>query len=277
MAVRLQVMGKGAIPQVMRKGGAPLRGGYGGGGAPPISHVFRMLTKSICDPQITINEPMIASFNSLNIFRPHGIQPDWKTTSDPWYHIDNPKPDASLPLDRQQFGFNGALNLMDVSSETGGFTCVPKSHLMFGEGSCDSDSKCGYLSLDSFTNYIKSEPNERTGNTKHTQPILVCTNGKRGCLILFDPRLVHCSTSSLVFGERIHRAELLRLSTFICMVPRKWASKQTLEERAELIARRECIHSHFPHKIVINRRQPAVTFSSSLYEDEAIKQILGLP
>ncbi len=246
---------------------------------PAVSHVFRTLTRHICDASITPDDPMIASFNSLNIFRPHGVRQEWRTTSDPWYHIDNPKPDVGVPLDRQQYGFNGALNLIDVSSETGGFVCVPKSHLMFGEGSCDRDSKCGYLTLDAFTNYIKSDANERTGNTRHTQPILVCTSGQRGCLILFDPRLVHCSTSSIVpdeVNERAKRFELLRLSTFICMVPRKWASGDTLIERTRLIARRECIHSHFPHKIVVNRRQPAVSFCESIYEDDAIKTILGI-
>ena len=52
------------------------------------------------------------------------------------------------------------------------------------------------------------------------------------------------------------------------MVPRKWATPKTLDERTNLVANRECTNSHFPHKISVHRRQPAVSYCDSIYTDD---------
>ena len=70
---------------------------------------------------------------------------------------------------------------MEVSADTGGFVCVPKSHLLLGKRpSADSVHEGEYLDLEPYDNFVDSEANARAGNTLHTQPILPTTGGRRG-------------------------------------------------------------------------------------------------
>ena len=166
------------------------------------------------------DDRLLASFNSINVFRPHGLNPAWQTTSTPWFHIDNPKPDPGKPLTQQRVVFPGVVNLMDVSADTGGFCCIPRSHLLFGALDRDAGD---YLDVTQFTNFVDSEANQQTGNSSYTQPVLICTGGRRGTLLIWDPRLVHCSTSSLTPAEANQRAkapDLLRLAAWVSMCPR---------------------------------------------------------
>ena len=125
---------------------------------------------------------------------------------------------------------------------------VPKSHLLF-TGARHDASEAEYLDLGRFDNYCESEPNQRVGNTAHTQPVLVCTGGRRGTLTIWDPRLVHCSTSSLVPAEqnaRASEAELLRLAAFVSLCPASWATAEGVAQKLRLVEARMCANSHIP-------------------------------
>jgi len=218
-----------------------------------------------------LSSDLICGFNSLNIFRPHGLNPEWRTIDKGWYHIDNPKPDINMthPV------YTAVVNLQDVSAETGGFVCVPKSHKLFGKAQRDASSMCDYLSLTPYNNFVNSEPNKIVGNKVHTQPILVCTGGKSGCIIIWDPRTVHCSTSSLHTSDRANKGELLRLASFISMVPKSWASEEVLQERRELVKHRQTVGSHVPHLVCVKRRTAAVSVHPDIDCDPAIQRLIG--
>ena len=191
--------------------------------------------------------PMIAAFNSINVFKPHGINPAWRTTSTPWFHIDNPKPDPGIPINKQKVVFEGIVNLVDVSADTGGFCCVPKSHLQYGQ---QVGKEGQYLDVTRYTSFIDSEPNERTGNKSYTQPVMLCTGGVRGTLVLWDPRLAHCSSSSLTpdsANQRAKEPRVLRLAGFLSMCPKAWATPADIAARLKVVEDRMCINTHVPH------------------------------
>ena len=221
------------------------------------------------------DQRLLASFNSINIFRPHGLNPAWRTTSSPWFHIDNPKPDPGMPLKQQRVVFPGVVNLMDVSPDTGGFCCIPKSHLQFGVLDRDAGE---YLDVARYTNFIDSEPNQLAGNKSYTQPVLICTGGRRGTLLLWDPRLVHCSTASLTPSERNPRAcrpELLRLAAWVSMCPRTWAMPDDLSARYDLVKERMCINSHIPYAVLTQRRIESMVFYEDVWTDAAALEMIG--
>ena len=226
-----------------------------------------------------LNEPMgedrrlLASFNSINVFRPHGLNPAWRTTSEPWFHIDNPKPDPGVPLRNQRVVFPGVVNIMDVSADTGGFCCIPKSHHLFGQLRTDAGE---YLDVAQYTNYIDSEPNRHTGNTSHTQPVLICTGGRRGTLLIWDPRLVHCSTASLTAANRrASRPDLLRLAAWVSMCPRVWANQADLLARLNLVKERMCINSHIPYAVTTQRRVESMVFYQNIWSDAEALEMIG--
>jgi len=224
------------------------------------------------------SDPQLAAFNGVNVFRPHGVLSSWRTTSEPWYHVDNPKPDPSLGLHQPKLVFPGVLNVMDVSADTGGFVCVPKSHLLFGtRPEVNSTTEDDYLDLAPFNNFLESEPNERVGNTMHTQPVLLTTGGRRGTLIIWDPRTVHCSTSSLTPDDENVRAkepELLRLANFLSLCPASWATPGALVQRRELVEARTCANTSIPFAVMTQRRFEAVAFYEGFWQDEEAMQMV---
>jgi len=226
-------------------------------------------------------EQQLASFNSLNVFRPHGLRPEWRTTARPWYHVDNPKPDPRLGLRQPRLVFPGVLNLMPVSADSGGFVAVPRSHTLFGaRPDADTPSESDYLDLSPYNNFVHSEPNTRIGNTLHTQPILVCTGGRRGTLTIWDPRLVHCSTSSLTPSDEPNHAarqpRLLRLASFVALCPAAWASSDDLKQRRKLVEDKQCANSHIPYGVFTQRRFECLAFYDGLWTDEvALRLVQG--
>ena len=71
---------------------------------------------------------LLASFNSINVFRPHGLHADWKTTAEPWYHVDSDsRPERTRP--HGGLVFPGVVNLYEVSAATGGFVAGCPSHM----------------------------------------------------------------------------------------------------------------------------------------------------
>ena len=202
----------------------------------------------------------------------------WRTTAEPWYHVDNPKPNPRLGLRQPKLVFPGVLNLKDVSAETGGFVCVPKSHLLFGaRPNAEVATEADYLDLAPFDNFCESEPNGRVGNTAHTQPVLVCTGGRRGTLTIWDPRLVHCSTSSLVPAEQNERAsepDLLRLASFVSLCPASWATPDGVKQKLGLVEQRICANSHIPYAVNTQRRFQAIAFYDGLWADEEALELV---
>ena len=245
-----------------------------------VRRVYAHLNRRFASPRPADYDDQLASFNSINVFRPFGLHEGWRTTAEPWYHVDNDsRPERTRP--HGGLVFPGVVNLYEVSAATGGFVAVPKSHAAYQpRGATTSEiGGSGYLDVRAYTNYIDSEPNQRTGNTLHTQPILVCTGGRRGTLTIWDPRLVHCSTSSLLPAEANPRASEprpLRLAGFVSLCPRAWASAEALSARKRLVEERTCLNTQIPYAVVTQRRFPAVAFDESLWDDPLAVRMLGI-
>ena len=77
-------------------------------------------------------------------------------------------------------------------------------------------------------------------------PTLLCAEA--GDLILWDSRVAHCSTSSLVpEPEAVATTTgLQRVTCQICMTPRSWASEEVLAQREQAV-RTGSTSSHWPH------------------------------
>ena len=74
-------------------------------------------------------DDLICSFDGGNIFRPWNDS-DCNTdrqTSTGWFHVDQGK------VLRGRHCFQGMLTLTDCTAETGGFCCIPGSHLLHDE------------------------------------------------------------------------------------------------------------------------------------------------
>ena len=253
-----------------------------------VRHVYATLTRQFGSErapsgEVFDHDDQLSSINGINVFRPHGLHPTWRTTAQPWYHVDNDtRPERTEP--HGGWIFPGIVNLYPVSAASGGFVAVPKSHLLYQPRCASSVSivheehGSGYLDLSAFTNYIDSEPNARAGNSLHTQPILVCTE-QRGTLTVWDPRLVHCSTSSLLPPEEnvlAREPQLLRLAGYVSLCPRAWASADALAARRQLAEERTCLNSAVPYDIVRKRSGPAIAWYQGLWEDEAALRLLGV-
>ena len=209
--------------------------------APSVRRVYNAISRRYCGA--ADGEPQICAFNSINLFRPHGVNPAWKTTAEPWYHVDNPKPDASLK--QEKVVFPGVLNLMEVSADTGGFVCVPKSHLLLGKRpSADSVHEGEYLDLEPSTTLSTRTQRARR---QHAARSRFCpTGGRRGTMLVWDPRLV-------LLDVQPHAAERNARARGAAAAPRRLRRgvPGALGERGGVAQRRrmvsgECANTHIP-------------------------------
>jgi ectoine hydroxylase-related dioxygenase (phytanoyl-CoA dioxygenase family) len=132
----------------------------------------------------------------------------------------------------------GLVTLTDVSEETGGFCCIPRSH------SFHDDLVGAHATSDD--NYRKVPSDFPC--LQDTQVLPRC---RAGDLILWDSRTIHCSSPAL----RTPSAppdRLLRMASYICMVPADMATAETLSKRREMY---QCnvTGTHWPHILNFKR------------------------
>uniref|UniRef100_A0A0G4I4N2 Uncharacterized protein n=1 Tax=Chromera velia CCMP2878 TaxID=1169474 RepID=A0A0G4I4N2_9ALVE len=146
----------------------------------------------------------------------------------------------------------------------------------------------GYLDICSYKQGMDSEANLRTQNTQHTQPVLVCTRGP-GRLILWDPRLVHCSTAAIRVQTPLKQEEhvemppppppfrpsLLRLLGWISFCPAGWASADVLRERRDLVSRGLGINEATPWVLSSQRRFESPLCGASAWEDQEVQTFIS--
>uniref|UniRef100_A0A0G4GAP5 Uncharacterized protein n=1 Tax=Chromera velia CCMP2878 TaxID=1169474 RepID=A0A0G4GAP5_9ALVE len=242
---------------------------------------------------------LICAFNSINIFRPFGIDSKWTTARRPWFHIDNRK---LISLDRFQISvkeedFDEAEWAPDSYAHeraSGRGEQAKKGEaeelsVGLNEFVPPTVQDTGYLDISSYTQGIDSEANRRTHNSLHTQPVLVCTRGP-GRLILWDPRLVHCSTAAIRVRNPVEQPEvaeqtempplpfrpsLLRLLGWISFCPTSWASSKVLREREDLVSRGEGINEATPWILASKRRFESPVCGASVWEDPEVLRFIS--
>lgn len=172
-------------------------------------------------------EDLLVSFDGANVFRPwhHGFR---KSVCG-WWHVDQ---GASK---QGRHCVQGLLSLLPADGTTGGLTVVPRSHLRHAEVTQDQGNRD--------VDYCTVQPYEPV---MHELPKrLVCCQA--GDLVLWDSRTVHANSPAPL--EPTGPADrLLRAVAYICMTPKRFASKDVRRNRRTAYEHRFST-SHWPHEL----------------------------
>jgi len=179
---------------------------------------------------------LIASFDGGNVFRPWhgdaafaslGVAPLSACTSSGWFHVDQGRLQRGPGVRCVQ----GLVSLTDCSGATGGFCCIP--------GSQHSHDDLVALARDD-GNYFQVPAS--FPQLSRPQILPVCSAGD---MILWDSRTIHCSTPALdPPSTPVNR--LLRMASYQCMTPRRWASDDVVATRMQAYKHR-LTTTHWPH------------------------------
>lgn len=171
-------------------------------------------------------DDLLTSFDGMSIFRPWKVEPSWKTNAGAsWLHIDQ------HPITRPGLQcVQGLVNLLPMSRQTGGNVLIPHSHSSFADIPTNYPNRLakvpGYV--DHFR-YPSGDP-MLAADAEH-QPIMC--HLEVGDLLLWDSRTIHCSAPALDEPSTPQSAQLMRLVSLICMMPRAKASEEVLAERRQ--------------------------------------------
>lgn len=135
----------------------------------------------------------------------------------------------------------GLVTLTDVTEETGGFCCIPGSH-RFHDSLVDKHAT-------SDDNYMKIPADAPCLQDSQILPRCLA-----GDLLLWDSRTVHCSSPALV-RPSAPPDRLLRMASYICMLPADRADEDVIKKRIEMY---QCnvTGTHWPH-ILNFKRNPS--------------------
>lgn len=174
------------------------------------------------------SENLIVSFDAGNAFRPWKINPSWVTERN-WWHVDQ---NCLKGITRQgKQCVQGLVTYYDVTEDSGGFCLVPESHLLH-DAICHRSPSA--QNMQDYV-YLESDDSVLRSNTA------ILPLAQAGDLIIWDSRTVHCNTpglqapSCISSGEAAEvtamEAELLRMVSYVCMVPKTFASPSVLSHK----------------------------------------------
>lgn len=157
-------------------------------------------------------DELLTSFDGFNIFLPwhHGF----RRTMSGWLHADQGHRKQGL------HAVQGFVALTAQDSSTGGLLVVPGSHHLHQtwvtEASPGTDGD--------FVRVLGG-----AARPLHQLPrrLVSCQPGD---LVLWDSRCIHCNTPAME-QPRSQKGQLLRVSAYICMVPRSSATAENLQAR----------------------------------------------
>lgn len=179
-----------------------------------------------CFASIWQTQELLTSFDGITVWRPWTYKEEWKTNfGSDWLHIDQ------HPIGRPgKHCFQGVLNLMEVTSSTGGNVMVPQSHKRFENIPTDYGDRLSRIhpSIDHFR-FPKDDP-----LLADTQPIMALM--KPGDLLIWDSRTIHSSSPGV--DKPANSRDLLRAASLICMMPRHKTSDSVIEKRKEAVKNR---------------------------------------
>mmetsp|Transcript_11874 Transcript_11874/g.21703 ORF Transcript_11874/g.21703 Transcript_11874/m.21703 type:complete len:351 (-) Transcript_11874:124-1176(-) len=178
--------------------------------------------------QLWQTDELLTSFDGLNIFRPWHKH-DFLKTEGNWYHVDQGRSKVG------RHAVQGLVTLYDQDASTGGLVVIPGSHHRHQE----------------VLRYAKDDADfvvPGDSSSVMSMPKRLVTS-RAGDLILWDSRTVHCNTPA-VSTPTAPGSRLLRACVYVCMTPKAWADKRTLEDRRKGYEIRVTT-SHWPHTSVM--------------------------
>jgi len=182
-------------------------------------------------------EKLVSSFDGGNVFRPYHIGgadgPSHRTLGG-WWHVDQGRTKRGL------HAVQGLVSLYDATARTGGLCVVPGSHRTHAD-------LMSYAAMND-NDYV-AVPEPTLNPVLQGARLVTC---KAGDLLLWDSRTIHCNTPApdpLSATERLpgEADALLRAVCYVCMTPRRWASRATLRARRAAFAA-GIGSTHWPHE-----------------------------
>lgn len=195
------------------------------------------------------DQTLIVSFDAGNAFRPWKKNSNWVTNRN-WWHVDQ---NSLIGKHRQgKQCVQGLITYLDVTQDTGGFCCIPRSHLLHDDicsRSPSAQTMHDYVYLETNDPILQRpssmEPSEVSGEECFCA---ILPLAHAGDLIIWDSRLIHCNTPGLTapsynegpatlsddiqFQEtNDDNVDLLRLVSYVCMLPRSFADETILNNK----------------------------------------------
>ena len=195
----------------------------------------QMLQSVFASLHNTTPDELITSLDGLVIWR----SGDEHKTDAGWFHLDqNPRIKPGFE------SVQGLLNLLPVSSSTGGNAVVAKSHKLFPHhyiGS--SEEEAGSSSCSSFyrqrldelkgDDWVEIDPND--SHLLDPNNVVTCLL-KEGDLLLWDSRTVHCSFPGNSSDSCPSQYQgLIRAGGLVTMMPKSRATEEVLKGRTEAV------------------------------------------
>jgi len=147
-----------------------------------------------------------------------------KRENDAFLHTDQ------SPTKDKLWSYQGLINLIESDSESGGFVCVPKSHLLhrkYFEKNFDINDKEFKNNWHLFTEEEKESKNI---------PKCLKVNCGAGDFIFWDSRTFHCNT--------VPTKNVSRMCSYICMIPKSSVPKTIVEKREKAVREKRCCSHH---------------------------------
>jgi hypothetical protein len=114
------------------------------------------------------------------------------------------------------WSYQGLINLVDCDDESGGFVCVPKSHLIHNE----FFKKNFKISEKRFASDWILFSDEEKSKYKDILSKFIKVNCKAGDFVLWDSRTFHCNTVPV--------KKVIRACSYICMLPKSHISEENI-------------------------------------------------
>jgi ectoine hydroxylase-related dioxygenase (phytanoyl-CoA dioxygenase family) len=132
------------------------------------------------------------------------------------------------------WSYQGVMNLNDCDDTSGGFVCIPKTHLThrnFLSTNFDISDKRFQGDWILFSDEEKSKFEKILGEGNCLK-----LNCKAGDFILWDSRTFHCNT--------VPTKSVIRANTYVCMIPKKNVPNETKEKRKKALLQKRCCSHH---------------------------------
>ena len=166
-------------------------------------------------------DELLTSFDGMCLFRPTGLNPEWATNGNSWFHTDrSPYPD----IDQRKY-IQGLVNIVKTTPEGGGNVIVRRSHKLYKElvekyGQGEGERR----SMD--VQRVRKERPELFADA-------IYTHLEAGDVFLWDDRTLHCNAPGV--GPAPATSELLRSCCYVCMTPKSNATPEVIAGRRRAV------------------------------------------
>ena len=131
------------------------------------------------------------------------------------------------------WSYQGFVNLEDCDDQSGGFICVPKSHLMHRKFFEENFNIFKDKRFEGDWILFNDDEKEKF---KSILGSVIKLNSKAGDFVLWDSRTFHCNTTP--------SKTIIRACVYICMIPKKNVPDDVKEKRKKALQQKRCCSHH---------------------------------